>query len=381
MVAYLSIGSLYAMPRAAAIGYELGIETTFGFSGAGWRLLFTSIFFAVAFALVIVPGTVADSLGKILTPILLVLIAILAIVAISKLHDPAIPATDDYTKNPLVAGILKGYFTMDSIAALAFAIIVVSSFSSRGITNHRQIVKLCTIAAALAGTCLLVVYLALGYMGTRMPDKGSYSDGAELLARASEITLGGVGNYIFSGVVLLACLTTAVGLIAASASFFNELVPKFSYRTWSIVFTLLGLTVANLGLERILSISGPVIGLIYPPAIALIGVTILHMFVGKLNIPLTYRVAVTVALIFSALDLLTQLGAPMDGVNNALGFIPLFQDGMGWLIPTIIAAAIAFAIDANRNKRSKEALVSGEIDESLQQSPEDRAAQNSTTHA
>lgn len=366
IVAYLSIGSLYAMPRAAAIGYELGIESTFGLSGNGWRLLSTAIFFAVAFAIVLFPGKVADTLGKFLTPILLILIAILAIVAIIKLNSGPIEATADYADSPLTGGILQGYFTMDSIAAMAFAIIVVTSFSAHGVKDHKKVVKYSSASAVLAGGFLLAVYLALGIMGTKMPDKASYADGAALLSRASELTLGSLGNTVFSGVVLLACLTTAIGLIAASASFFHELVPAISYRWWSVAFTLVGFTVANLGLEKILSFSGPVIGLIYPPAIALIAVTFIHMLVGKLDIPITYRVAVGVALVFSTIDLLTQLlGAKMDGVNEALSFIPLFDQGLGWVIPTAIGIVVALAIDFTRKKSDGNALVDGEIDEGM----------------
>lgn len=365
VVAYLSIGSFYAMPRAAAIGYELGVESTFGLSGGWWRLLCTTIFFGISFAIVMFPGQVADALGKVLTPILLILLGVLSFVAIRSLNNPPAPTADKYQGNPFVAGILEGYFTMDSIAALAFAIIVVSTFGSQGMTRHRHVVKLTAISAGVAGAFLLFVYIALGVMGTLMPDKGSYSDGAAILSTASKMTLGTTGDMVFSGVVLLACLTTAVGLIAASAAFFNELLPGIAYRTWAIVFTLIGLGVANLGLERILSFSGPVIGLIYPAAIALIATSLFHLFVRNHHIPLTYRTAVTVALMFSTIDLLLSTGVLPESVGGALSWIPLFEDGLGWLIPTILLSGIAFAVDMNRDKKRSEPLVSGHIDESL----------------
>ena len=366
VVTYLSIGSFYAMPRAAAIGYELGIESTFGLSGGWWRLVCTTVFFGIAFAIVMFPGQVADALGKVLTPILLILLSVLTFVAIRSLDNPPAPTAEKYQSNPLVAGILEGYFTMDSIAALAFAIIVVSSFGSQGLTRHRHVVKMTAISASVAGIFLLAVYVALGVMGTLMPDKSSYADGAAILSTASKMTLGTTGDMVFSGVVLLACLTTAVGLIAASASFFNELLPGISYRTWAVIFTLIGLGVSNLGLERILGFSGPVIGLIYPAAIALIAVSLVHLFVRNHHIPLTYRTAVTVALVFSTIDLLVNSGVLPESTADSLAWIPLFADGLGWLVPTLIAAAIAFAIDMNRDKRRAEPLISGEIDESLQ---------------
>lgn len=356
IAAYLSIGSFYAMPRAAAIGYELGIESTFGLSGQMWRLVTTTIFFAVAFAIVLFPGKVADTLGKYLTPLLLALIAILAVLGFMKLNGEPAAATGEYANSPLTAGILEGYFTMDSIAAMAFAIIVVSSFNSHGVKERKTVVKYSSISAVLAGFFLLIVYLALGVMGTKMPDKGQYSDGAAVLSQASKLSLGTAGDMVFSGVVLLACLTTAVGLIAASASFFHELVPAISYRWWSVVFTLIGFTVANLGLEKILSFSGPIIGLIYPPAIALIAVTFTQLAVRGRPIPLTYRAAVAVALVFSIIDLLSDLlGEAMDGITGALSVIPLYPEGLGWVLPTIIVGAIALVVDLSRKDSGHEA--------------------------
>ncbi|TYR17607.1 branched-chain amino acid transport system II carrier protein [Corynebacterium urealyticum] len=356
IAAYLSIGSFYAMPRAAAIGYELGIESTFGLSGQLWRLVTTAVFFAVAFAIVLFPGKVADTLGNYLTPLLLILIAILAVLGFMKLNGEPAAASGEYASSPLTAGILEGYFTMDSIAAMAFAIIVVSSFNAHGVTERKTVVKYSSISAVLAGFFLLIVYLALGVMGTKMPDKGQYSDGAAVLSQASKLSLGTAGDMVFSGVVLLACLTTAVGLIAASASFFHELVPAISYRWWSVVFTLIGFTVANLGLEKILSFSGPIIGLIYPPAIALIAVTFTQLAVRGRPIPLTYRAAVAVALVFSIIDLLSELlGETMDGITGALSVIPLYPEGLGWVLPTIIVGAIALVVDLSRKDSGHEA--------------------------
>lgn len=348
---YLSIGSFYAMPRAAAIGYELGLETTFGLTGTGWRLFTTFVFFAVAFTIVLFPANVANTMGRFLTPALLILIAIMVLLAIINLNGDTIPATEEYANSPLTEGILAGYFTMDSIAALAFAIIVVTSYNVAGVKDRKSVVKYSSYSAVIAGFFLFIVYLALGVMGTKMPDKASFTDGAAVLSEASKLSLGTAGDMIFSGVVILACLTTAVGLIAASASFFHELLPAISYRWWSVVFTLIGFTVANLGLEKILSFSGPVIGLIYPPAIALIAVTFLQMAIRGRELYITYRLAVATALVFSVIDLLTQLlGETMDSINNTLSVIPLFPEGLGWVIPTIIIGAIGVAIDVARNK-------------------------------
>lgn len=348
IVAYLSIGALYAVPRAAAIGYELGIESTFDLTGGWWRLAGTFAFFLVCYLLTLWPGKVVDTLGKALTPVLLILLAVLAVVGLQKLHDPSIPATEAYSSNPLVNGISQGYFTMDSIGALAFALIVVSSFSQKGETDHKRIVKLSGIAAFTAGFFLMMVYLGLGLVGARMPDKETYSDGAAILSSAAHLTMGETGEIVFSLIVLLACITTVVGLTAATSTFFHELVPAISYRWWATILTLVGLAIANLGLEKILSISGPVIGLIYPPAIVLITLSYVHLLCRQHKLVFSYRIGVAVAFVFSFIDFLAALNVPVEPLQNALSWVPLMDAGMGWLLPTIVFTAIGLAIDLSR---------------------------------
>lgn len=348
IVAYLSIGALYAVPRAAAIGYELGIESTFDLSGGWWRLAGTFAFFLICFLLTLWPGKVVDTLGKALTPVLLILLAVLAIVGLQKLNSPSIPATEEYTSNPLVSGISQGYFTMDSIGALAFALIVVSAFSQKGETDHKRIVKLSGIAAFTAGFFLMLVYLGLGLVGARMPEKESYSDGAAILSSAAHLTMGNTGEIVFSLIVLLACITTVVGLTAASSTFFHELVPAISYRWWATILTLIGLAIANLGLEKILNVSGPVIGLIYPPAIVLIALSYVHLLCRQHKLVFSYRIGVAVAFLFSFIDFLAALNVPVDDLQSALSWIPLMDAGMGWLLPTIFLTAIGLVIDLTR---------------------------------
>lgn len=348
IVAYLSIGALYAVPRAAAIGYELGIESTFDLTGGWWRLAGTFAFFLVCYLLTLWPGKVVDTLGKALTPVLLILLAVLAVVGLQKLHDPSIPATEAYSSNPLVNGISQGYFTMDSIGALAFALIVVSSFSQKGETDHKRIVKLSGIAAFTAGFFLMMVYLGLGLVGARMPDKETYSDGAAILSSAAHLTMGETGEIVFSLIVLLACITTVVGLTAATSTFFHELVPAINYRWWATILTLVGLAIANLGLEKILSVSGPVIGLIYPPAIVLITLSYVHLLCRQHKLVFSYRIGVAVAFVFSFIDFLAALNVPVEPLQNALSWVPLMDAGMGWLLPTIVFTAIGLAIDLSR---------------------------------
>ncbi|CAM5206111.1 branched-chain amino acid transport system II carrier protein [Oligella ureolytica] len=78
---YLSIGPLFALPRTGTVAFEVGVKP---FLGAGVSeslvlLLFSIVFFALAYFLAMNPGKLIDRIGKILTPALLLGIAILGL--------------------------------------------------------------------------------------------------------------------------------------------------------------------------------------------------------------------------------------------------------------------------------------------------------------
>lgn len=110
VVVYLSIGALYGVPRAAAIGYELSIESTFDLAGWQWRLAGTTAFFGFCLLLAFCPGKVVDTVGKTLTPVLLALIAALVVVGIRTLSAPPAAASDGFDSSPADHRLLRGLF-------------------------------------------------------------------------------------------------------------------------------------------------------------------------------------------------------------------------------------------------------------------------------
>ena len=66
------------------------------------------------------------------------------------------------------------------------------------------------------------------------------------------ILFGNAGAVILAVIVLLACLSTAIGLITSCASYFNELI-KLGYKKWVVIFTLISFFVAMFGLKTIIT--------------------------------------------------------------------------------------------------------------------------------
>ena len=266
IMVYLSIGAFYALPRTGAVSFSTAVAPLIGTKSLTASVIFSFVFFGIAFYLCWNPGTIIDNLGKILTPILLGLLVLLCLASLPASHDAP---TGEYAATPLAAGLLEGYMTMDSIAALSFGIIVVTSLGHTGGGIGAKVVRRTSTAALIAGSLLAVVSVGLGLIGHVIPNAQSYSDGASLLADAAQMTMGWPGQIVFGLIVLTACMTTAVGLIAATSEFFHRLVPAISYRAWMIVFTIISFVLASAGLSSVLAIAVPIITFLYPIAITI----------------------------------------------------------------------------------------------------------------
>ncbi|MCP9190342.1 branched-chain amino acid transport system II carrier protein [Streptococcus agalactiae] len=130
---YLSIGPLFAIPRTGATSFSVGIQPILGDSSLV-KIIYGLIFFGISYFLAIRPSQIVDRIGKYLTPFLLTVISILIIASL--IHPAAIVGTphnastnvsDAFKDLPFLAGLIQGYGTMDALASIAFAIIVIQA--------------------------------------------------------------------------------------------------------------------------------------------------------------------------------------------------------------------------------------------------------------
>ena len=122
---YLSIGPLFAIPRTATVSFEIGVVPFLGEpseSQRTWALaVFSIVFFAVSYWLAMSPGKLIDRIGKVLTPFLLLCIAVLVGASVLWPMGDFQAAQGEFVTQPLVKGFLEGYNTMDALASLVFA--------------------------------------------------------------------------------------------------------------------------------------------------------------------------------------------------------------------------------------------------------------------
>ncbi|MEG0919251.1 MAG: branched-chain amino acid transport system II carrier protein [Anaerovoracaceae bacterium] len=331
------IGPLLAIPRTAATTFEMGVQPA---TDSISLIVFSIIFFAITFALTIRPSGVIDIIGKFLTPALFIcLIALIIVGFTTPLSTVQVPTSETVVKD----GILAGYQAMDVLGALGFAMIVIATVIAKGYTTDRDKARVTAKSCAVSGIMLFIVYGGLTYLGA---SSGSVfaSEGlnqAGLLVAITNGLLGKWGVLILGLVVGLACLTTAVGLTSAAGSYFEELTKgKLKYGVVVTIVILISLGFCNLGLTQIISLSAPILTVLYPVVIVLI---VLAFFKKKLRNLNVHRTAVIVTFIVSLLSV-------ASGYTDSLAFIhklPLDAYGFNWLLPAIVGGIVGRFIPYN----------------------------------
>jgi LIVCS family branched-chain amino acid:cation transporter len=345
-IVYLAIGPFFAVPRTGSVSYEIGIAPLLPEAATHhWAPLFITsvVFFAFILFLAINPSKLVDRVGKILTPALLAVILLLAIKSfISPMGEPG-TAIGKYTKSPLTEGFVQGYLTMDVLSALVFGIVILQALRDMGMSDTKKQVKTTIFAGIVAALGLSFVYISLGQIGnTSVNAIGTFDNGGTIIAKSAEALFGNLGSIILSATILLACISTAVGLLTANAQFFNKLFPKVSYKTFLVIFTIFSAAITNVGLSTIISASLPVLLIIYPLAMVLMVLSLFDNFFkgGKI----VYILALIPTFFVSLNDGLKEMKITITPYVNILKALPLYEQSLAWLVPAIIGALIGFII-------------------------------------
>lgn len=346
VIMYLAIGPFFGIPRTGTVAYEIGvtpflIETA---SKNGLSLfIYTIVFFGITAWLSLNPSKLVDRIGKFFTPALLIILAVLVIKSfitpLGALNTPEGP----YADGAFFKGFIEGYLTMDTIAALVFGIVVIGSIKGMGVTNKGSLMKLCVTAGLIAAAGLAMVYLSLAYIGaSSLEALGKMDNGGAILSASAQYLFGSAGAVILALAITVACLTTSVGLVSASAQYFSKLLPGVSYKTIVAILSVFSMVVANIGLTQLIQISLPILIIIYPLAIVLILLSFMHnAFNGYSAV---YIGALIPTGMISLIDGLKTAGMDVAFITESLQFLPFFSQGIGWLAPAIAGAIIGYIL-------------------------------------
>lgn len=347
-VLYLTIGPFFAAPRTGTVAFEVGMTPYVnGATGPLPLLLFTVVFFGITLWLSLNPAKIVDRVGKILAPGIVVLLIVLIGAAMVNPMGTIQPATDAYMGNAFAKGFTEGYNTMDAIAALVFAIIVINAVKAMGMKTKEGILNATFKAGFVAAALLAILYVGIAYIGATSVEKfGLFDTGGPVLSGAAEHFFGASGTALLAVIIILACLTTAIGLMIANAEYFHSLFPAISYKAFVIFFTTFTFAVSNVGLSNIITYSIPLLMLLYPLAISLM----LLAFTSKLynHSRMVYASATVVAFAVGIVDGLSSLAGTLGTTFTWLqpmeefytDYLPLYADGLGWLIPVLVVMVV-----------------------------------------
>ena len=360
---YLAIGPLFAIPRTATVSFEIGVTPFLSEQDNSRKGLYLAafclFFFGLSYWLSISPGKLVDRVGKILTPALLLTIAILVSTAAVRpmgALQASVPG-GGYEIGALTKGIIAGYETMDALASLVFAIIVIGSIRHMGISDQQQVLGLTARAGSVAAFCLAMVYVFIAYMGaTSVAGIGIQENGAAVLSKSADHYFGGSGKILLAVIVFLACLSTAVGLITSCSGYFNRLLPRWSYRAWVLAFTLVSFGLANIGLNSIIKLSIPALMLLYPLTIAIIALAFLHkLFGGRRPVYVCTILGTASIALFDGWKAFhgSDSGLSLQ-LHEVFGeYLPLYTSGLGWILPAVAGFAIGLLLSAICTKNTK----------------------------
>lgn len=361
-VIIMAIGPCFAIPRTATTSYEMAIAPFIGENNRLALLIYSVAFFTLSFLLSQHPEQLSKSLGRIMGPLLLVLIVVMFVACVFVNHGPMGKPFGDYSQGSLITGFIDGYQTMDLLAALYFGIVISANVSNFGVTETKANRRETGIAGAGAGILLILIYAALSFIGaisgSIKPANGKTDTGATVLTNLTTTTFGSIGTAFVGLIFVLACFNVCTGLISTCATYFEEHFPTIfghpvSYRAWSVVFALFSFIVSNAGLSAIITVSLPVLGALYPISIVLILLSLVQKSFSS-KFPRVYFWTILLVSVFSIFDCVVKLldvfGLSLASISDALASLPLYNAQLTWLIPAVIGIIIGILDSLIRRK-------------------------------
>lgn len=347
---YLAIGPCLAIPRTSSTAFEMLIPLFPQGAPIGTiRLAFSIVFFAVAYALAMHPGTLTKLLGRITGPALILL---LVMVVGSSLVSPAGVAQAPqapYDSAAPIQGFLAGYQTMDLLASLTFGIVIAENIKELGVSDSRGLMREISRAGIVAGILMALVYCGLAQVGASFGSVVPHAtNGAALLTASATLHFGIAGTVIIAAIYLLACLNVCIGLISCCGTYFAETfgadapgaqahaLGRVPYTGWAAAFTVFSCVVSNVGLDAILTFSVPLLNALYPVSIVFVIMGMAHRACDRL--PLIWPWAIGATAVVSVATALRD--AFFAGIWLPFDALPLANLGFNWLLPALCGAAV-----------------------------------------
>ncbi|USS93701.1 branched-chain amino acid transport system II carrier protein [Fructilactobacillus ixorae] len=352
LAAHGSMGLLIGSPRLATVTFTMGVQP---FLPTRWShpalLIFSALFFATIVLLAYRQTSITNSVGKILNPLFVVLLFGLFLVAFlvngDAVHLPLLGQPGQGTSS-LIGGFLEGYNTMDALAGLGFGVTIIAAVRSYTKSERNQGIVVAKIGLMALGLEAIIYMglIALGVVSLRFTKVSA--DGGTAFTQIMAHYTGSLGAALLATLTLLACLTTAVGVLTSFAQDLGNRFPRIGYHKFLLGANVIAFGLANFGLDQIIAFSAPILSLLYPIAITVIVLALLNRWIRQNH--LIYRITVGLVLIPASLDFLHTLPpvlhqlAPLVALDHwCQAVIPLFNWGLDF-IPFLLVGLVGSSL-------------------------------------
>jgi len=274
------IGPFGGIPRCITISFST--LDAFGFQPIKWiNLLIFSIFSCVLlFLFTYKPRRILALLGYLLTPLLLLSLAL--IVGKGLISMPAPDATSHTRWAVFTQGFLDGYNTLDLLAAFFFSSVVLLCLKKNDgkesiLQEQKSMLIVAILGSLISATLLSLVYICFSFLAAGYSNVLVSVDSDQLLGTLAFQLLGPYAGLIATIAVCFACFTTEIALTAIFAGFLHKTLfkEKISYKAALFLTLSVSLLVSTLRFSGISAFLVPIVQVCYP---ALIVLSILNIF-------------------------------------------------------------------------------------------------------
>lgn len=272
------LGPLGSIPRLITLSYAT-LKPYFPFELSLMAFSIGACIVVLGFTLR--PQKVVSLLGLVLTPFLLLSLAVILAIGFWDPPVPAIVAMSD--SQAFSGGLTVGYNTLDLIASFMFAPLVLTYFMTGdhedSVESRKQIFKKMLKSSLIAAGLLSLMYVGLTYLSsfyTPLLESGHKPE--ERLSLIASMLLGSRGAFIACIAVAMACLTTAIPLTSICADYIHQDIfkGKFGHVMPMVVTLAISCAIANLGFMGIANMLGPILQILCPSLIVLSVLNISH---------------------------------------------------------------------------------------------------------
>lgn len=323
------IGPLFAIPRTAATTCEMSV-VPFLPEGSNLKMVFvavSAVFFILTYFLSMSGGKAMDAIGGVLSPMLIVFLFVTIVLSI--VRPIGVPEESAITSGLFYHGVSSGYQTMDGIGSIVMGGAVASLLLDKGY-SEREAKKMLPFSAVIAGVFLASVYggyMWIGASGTSV--LRAFTNRTAMLSHASFLIAGRHGQILLALIIFFACLTTSSGLVITfSDYFFSLLKGKISRRALTLFAIAVSFFISLIGVEGIISLSVPVLEVIYPLCIVLIILNLMGRAVPSDGAFRGALIGVMLLMPVLAMQYIPSLASLAQRVLNAL---PLGEHGFAYL--------------------------------------------------